>query len=76
MVLYAQVVDQLGMRPTAPRPGAGVQQGAPGRQFILPLADTNCETAINNVLQDLQRDAYPVMSNERPARCTGTAMQV
>eukprot|EP00775_Hariotina_reticulata_P005919 gene5919-6159_t len=72
----AQVVDQLGMRPTAPRPGAGVQQGAPGRQFILPLADTNCETAINNVLQDLQRDAYPVMSNERPARCTGTAMQV
>jgi hypothetical protein len=53
-----------------------VQQGAPCRQFILPLADTNCETAINNVLQDLQRDAYPVMSNERPARCTGTAMQV
>jgi hypothetical protein len=25
---------------------------------------------------DLQRDAYPVLSNERPTRCTGTALQV
>eukprot|EP00879_Flechtneria_rotunda_P000388 GHRR01000481.1.p1 GENE.GHRR01000481.1~~GHRR01000481.1.p1 ORF type:complete len:762 (+),score=240.68 GHRR01000481.1:2399-4684(+) len=74
----AQVIDQLGLRATAPRPGAAAQQmaGPTGRQFILPLADTNCETAINNVLTDLQRDAYPVMSNERPSRCTGTAMQV
>jgi hypothetical protein len=71
-----QVVDQLGLRPTAPRPGAPVQQGVSGRQFILPLADVTCETAINNVLGDLQRDAYPVMSDQRPARCTGTAMQV
>jgi hypothetical protein len=71
-----QVVDQLGLRPTAPRPGAPVQQGVAGRQFILPLADVTCETAINNVLGDLQRDAYPVMSDQRPARCTGTAMQV
>jgi protein transport protein SEC23 len=72
----AQVVDQLGLRPTAPRPGAPVQQGVSGRQFILPLADVNCETSINNVLGDLQRDAYPVSSDQRPARCTGTAMQV
>ena len=71
-----QVMDQLGLRPTAPRPGAPVQQGAAGRQFILPLADVNCETSINNVLGDLQRDAYPVSSDQRPARCTGTAMQV
>ncbi|WIA18955.1 hypothetical protein OEZ85_003624 [Tetradesmus obliquus] len=72
----AQVVDQLGLRPTAPRPGAPVQQGGSGRQFILPLADTNCDTSINNVLGDLQRDAYPVSSDQRPARCTGIAMQV
>eukprot|EP00878_Enallax_costatus_P011529 GHUV01012035.1.p1 GENE.GHUV01012035.1~~GHUV01012035.1.p1 ORF type:complete len:713 (+),score=230.46 GHUV01012035.1:401-2539(+) len=71
----AQVVDQLGMRPVAPtRPGQ--PPAPPGRQFILPLADVNCETAINNVLQDLQRDPFPVPTTDRPARCTGTAMQV
>jgi protein transport protein SEC23 len=75
----AQVVDQLGVRPTAPsRPGAGPGHvpGPPRRQFILPLSDPACETSINNILTDLQRDAYPVMSNERPTRCTGTALQV
>lgn len=73
----AQVVDQLGLRPTAPRPGQPpAAVGAPGgRQFILPLSDANCETSVNNVMQDLTRDAYPVLSSERPARCTGTAMQ-
>lgn len=74
----SQVVDQLGVRPTAPmRPGAGPgPTGPPRRQFILPLEDPACDTSINNILTDLQRDAYPVLSNERPTRCTGTALQV
>jgi len=72
-----QVVDQLGLRPTASRPGAPAAAGQPpAKQFILPLADPNCDTAINNVLTDLQRDAYPVVSTMRAARCTGTALQV
>lgn len=73
-----QVVDQLGLRPVAARPGApgAAPQQPPAKQFILPLADPNCDTAINNVLTDLQRDAYPVPPSMRPARCTGTALQV
>jgi len=65
-----------------PRPGGGPGGPGPGAQapggsrFILPLSDPTCDTTINNVLGDLQRDAYPVVSTQRPARCTGTALQV
>lgn len=47
-----QVIDQLGVRPTAPmRPGAApAAAGPPRRQFILPLEDPACETSINNIL--------------------------
>jgi hypothetical protein len=80
-----QVVEQLGLRaaapgqrpgaPGAPAPGAG-GAAAGARQFILPLSDPACDTTINNILSDLQRDAYPVVSTQRPARCTGTALVV
>jgi hypothetical protein len=50
-VLYVQVIDQLGVRPTAPqRPGAPAPAGPPRRQFILPLEDPACETSMNNIL--------------------------
>jgi hypothetical protein len=49
--LCVQVIDQLGVRPTAPqRPGAPAPAGPPRRQFILPLEDPACETSINNIL--------------------------
>lgn len=35
-----------------------------------------CRTIACLPAADLQRDAYPVLSNERPTRCTGTALQV
>jgi protein transport protein SEC23 len=56
-------------------PGGGPAAGG-GSRFVLPLSDPTCDTTINNVLSDLQRDAYPVVSTQRPARCTGTALQV
>jgi protein transport protein SEC23 len=82
-----QVVEQLGLRAAAPggRGGPGGAPGGPGgapggpapaRQFILPLSDPACDTTINNILSDLTRDAYPVVSTQRPARCTGTALVV
>lgn len=48
----SNVMDQLGIRPTAPmRPGAApAAAGPPRRQFILPLEDPACETSINNIL--------------------------
>ncbi len=60
-------------------PHATVQQQAGGataqlRRFILALGE--CEFAISGVLDELQRDAFTTVADHRPARCTGTALQV
>lgn len=76
-----QVVEQLGLGRPAARPGApgaaGGSAPAPpsaARRFLLPLGE--CEFMLNSVLEELQRDAHPVPSGNRPARCTGTALMV
>lgn len=53
----------------APAPAAGQQ-----RRFVVPLSE--CEFVISGVLDELQRDAFPPLADQRPARCTGTALQV
>lgn len=77
----AQVQEQLGLigkataaarKPGQPVPMGGAV-GSTGR-FVLPLQD--CEFTINAALDELQRDAFPTVSDHRPARCTGTALQV
>lgn len=37
---------------------------------------SDCEFAINSLLDELQRDSFPVSSDQRPARCTGAALKV
>ena len=44
------------------------------RRFVLALGE--CEFAISGVLDELQRDAFTTVADHRPARCTGTALQV
>lgn len=48
------MTEQLGLRAAAPgaRPGAapGAAPTGPQRQFVLPLSDPACDTAINNIL--------------------------
>lgn len=74
------VVQQLGLGSAMPaRKGGPGQpalpmQGSPGSRFILPISE--CEFTINAVLDELQRDAFPTLSEFRPSRCTGTAIQV
>lgn len=73
-----QIVDQLGLR--APQAqaraagGAAAPPPAPSRRFLMPLSE--CEFNVTTALEELQKDSYPVVSTQRPARCTGTAMQV
>ncbi|MCO5569506.1 hypothetical protein L7F22_023219 [Adiantum nelumboides] len=43
-------------------------------RFLLSQAD--CEYTLGALLDDLQRDAWPVQSAHRPMRCTGTALSV
>ena len=75
-----QIVDQLGLgSKMAARKGPGQQQmmppqASPGARFIQPISD--CEFTINAVLDELLQDAFPRLSEHRPNRCTGTAIQV
>lgn len=80
-----QILDQLGlldsdgMRKGARPVGviAGVRDGLSAkniRRFLLPASD--CEFTLNSVLDELQRDPWPVQSDQRAARCTGTALSV
>ncbi|KAM0749280.1 putative SEC23-component of COPII coat of ER-golgi vesicles [Meredithblackwellia eburnea MCA 4105] len=43
-------------------------------RFLLPISQ--CEYGLTNVLEQLQKDPWPVPSDKRPQRCTGTAMSV
>eukprot|EP01053_Blabericola_migrator_P004824 Blabericola_migrator_1__4823@NODE_2531_length_2639_cov_267_855754_g1583_i0_p1_GENE_NODE_2531_length_2639_cov_267_855754_g1583_i0NODE_2531_length_2639_cov_267_855754_g1583_i0_p1_ORF_typecomplete_len804_score146_28Sec23_trunk/PF04811_15/6_1e71Sec23_helical/PF04815_15/2_8e25Sec23_BS/PF08033_12/2_1e21Sec23_BS/PF08033_12/4_5e03Gelsolin/PF00626_22/1_1e04Gelsolin/PF00626_22/5_5e08zfSec23_Sec24/PF04810_15/1_8e07zfSec23_Sec24/PF04810_15/6_3e03VWA_3/PF13768_6/1_NODE_2531_length_2639_cov_267_855754_g1583_i len=42
------------------------------RRFLCPLSD--CEFVLNIILDDLQPDAWPTPSDQRPSRCTGAAL--
>lgn len=78
----AAIQDQLGLASAAaqrrgapPSPSKGGAPNFPGGgRFILPLSE--CEFALNQVIDELQRDAFPAVSEHRPARCTGTAIAV
>ncbi|KAK9814088.1 hypothetical protein WJX72_000474 [[Myrmecia] bisecta] len=74
------VQDQLGLgaskavrQPPSPAKPQ-LAQASPAARFVLPLSD--CEFVISGVLDELQRDAFPTLADHRPARCTGTALQV
>lgn len=43
-------------------------------RFLRSVAD--CEFTINSLLDELQRDSFPVSSDQRPSRCTGAALKV
>lgn len=81
--LAAQVQEQLGLHSQAAQrrgaggpgsPQTGGPGGRPGNRFILPLSE--CEFAVNQALEELQRDAFPAVAASRPSRALGTAVAV
>ncbi|PWN44809.1 putative SEC23 [Ceraceosorus guamensis] len=54
------------------------QQRAPGQagasRFLLPVSQ--CEFQLTQILEQLQKDPWPVASDKRAQRCTGTALSV
>ena len=59
-----------GPAPNAPPPPPTIGAG----RFLLPISQ--CEYGLTGVLEQLQRDPWPVPSEHRAQRCTGTAMSV
>lgn len=43
-------------------------------RFLLPVAQ--CEFQLTAILEQLQRDPWPVANERRPLRCTGVALSV
>lgn len=77
-----KVQDMLGITPTrmghivgANNPAATLsgKQPAVGR-FLMPVGE--CTFALEQVLEDLQKDPWPCQPDERVQRCTGTALTV
>lgn len=69
-----QVQDMLGL---SPRPQGGIPQNSAlpsSSRFLLPVQ--NCEFQLTNILEQLQRDAWPVASERRPIRCSGVALSI
>ncbi|KAF2280581.1 transport protein-like protein sec23 [Westerdykella ornata] len=77
-----QVQEMLGLGTMGPRPGAVPQQpGRPpvipagaGARFLLPVSQ--CEFQLTNVLEQLQKDPWPVANDKRALRCTGVTLSV
>eukprot|EP00898_Chlorokybus_atmophyticus_P002889 jgi/Chlat1/3600/Chrsp234S00259 len=84
-----QIQDQLGLgqvgrgglsRPAgggALHPGANqlnASQPSGSGRFLQPLSE--CEFQLSAVLDEMQKDAFAVPSDQRAARCTGTALAV
>ena len=58
-----------------PQPG---QPGGPGQEilqrFLVPVSE--CSFVIETILDDLQKDPWPVPNDKRPSRSTGAALSV
>ena len=78
------IQDMLGLTPGArPAPGAPGGPSAPRAagaaqlgvsRFLLPVSQ--CEYQLTGILEQLQRDPWPVPSDRRAQRCTGAALGV
>mmetsp|Transcript_26453 Transcript_26453/g.44705 ORF Transcript_26453/g.44705 Transcript_26453/m.44705 type:complete len:531 (-) Transcript_26453:1186-2778(-) len=73
-----KVQDMLGIAPMrggqmTSNPATAGRQPAIGR-FLLPVEE--CTFALEQVLEDLQRDPWPCKQEERAQRCTGSALSV
>lgn len=75
-----QVQEMLGLAPKPQGAGGmpGAPRGAPGTpafsRFLLPVAE--CEFQLTNIIENLDKDAWPVPADRRPIRCSGVALSV
>lgn len=69
-----------GQRPGGPGGPGGPPANAPppanygAARFLLPISQ--CEYGLTGILEQLQKDPWPVASDRRAQRCTGVAMSV
>lgn len=50
------------------------QPGQMNNRFLQPVQE--CEIMLQDILADLRRDPWPVMTGKRPLRATGAALSI
>jgi protein transport protein SEC23 len=64
-----------GGRPNVPaQPGRPQQPLGPAARFLLPVQQG--ELQLTNILEQLQKDPWPVQNDRRSLRCTGVALSI
>lgn len=69
-----QVQEMLGL---APRPQGVTRTQGPAHQysrFLLPV--NQCEFQLTNIIEQLEKDPWPVANDRRPVRCSGVALSI
>lgn len=76
-----QILEQMGFFAGKAKPKTGVIAGARDglsaesiARFLLPASE--CEFMLNSVIEELQKDPWPVSADQRASRCTGAALSV
>ncbi|XP_059651740.1 protein transport protein SEC23 C [Cornus florida] len=76
-----QVLEQMNFFMKKPKPTTGVIAGVRDglsqesiSRFLLPASE--CEFTLNSVLEELQKDSWPVAADQRATRCTGAALSL
>ncbi|XP_066331264.1 protein transport protein SEC23 C-like [Miscanthus floridulus] len=80
-VTKEQILDQMSFFAGKTKPTTGVIAGARNglsaesiARFLLPASE--CEFVLNSVIEELQKDPWPVPADKRSSRCTGVALSV
>jgi protein transport protein SEC23 len=75
-VTAQQVQEMLGLarQATPQQQQQGQQQAPPSARFMQTVAE--CDYALTSILEEMQRDPFPVKQAERALRCTGVALSV
>ncbi|QHO33689.1 hypothetical protein HN51_027356 [Arachis hypogaea] len=76
-----QLLEQMCFFANKPKPAVGVIAGARDglsresiSRFLVPASE--CEFTLNSVLEELQKDPWPVPADQRATRCTSTALSI
>ncbi|XP_010278785.1 PREDICTED: protein transport protein SEC23-like isoform X2 [Nelumbo nucifera] len=78
-----QILEHMKFFAKKPKPITGVTSASGPRdgltaesiaRFLLPASE--CEFALTSVLEELQKDPWPVQADQRAIRCTSTALSV
>lgn len=80
-VTKEQILEQMCFFMRKPKPSVGVIAGSRDglsaesiARFLLPASE--CEFVLNSLLEELQKDPWPVPADQRASRCTSTALSI